>query len=90
MRANSWQLSPHKAVAHQQVPRKIAHQRQFRRDHKVGAQVLGAPGAADDQRGIARNVTRRGIDLEKCDPQVNRPLSGLQKALIQPVYQPFC
>ena len=37
MRVSSSQLRRTKPLAHQQIARKIAHQRQFRRDHQVRA-----------------------------------------------------
>ena len=55
----------HEALVHQQVARQIAHQRQFRRHHQVGALACACARTADDQRGVPGQVARRRIDLEK-------------------------
>ena len=46
MRDSFWQLRRTKPLAHQQIARKIAHQRQFRRHHQVRALLSRAARAA--------------------------------------------
>ena len=50
-------------AAHQEIARKIAHERQFRRDHQVGALRLRSASSADNQRGVSAYIAGRGIDL---------------------------
>ena len=65
MRCSFSHAAAHEALAHQQVARKVTHQRQFRRHHQVRAVSLRPSGIANDQRGIPVEVPRRGVNLKK-------------------------
>jgi len=61
--------SLYEAVTHQKVAWKVAHQREFGCHHQVHVQILGRANASDDLGGIALQIARDRIYLEKCYSQ---------------------
>ena len=63
--------------AQQQILRRVAAQRQFRRQQRLGAALPGLAGALDDALDIARQVTDGGIELGNGDAQHERSVVRL-------------
>jgi hypothetical protein len=54
------QLGRHESSIHEEIARKIPHQRQFGGYHQVRASSLCFPGCANDQQGTPRQISGRG------------------------------
>ena len=54
-------------IAQQQVLGWIADQRQFRREHDIGARLKGAAGKVEDLGTVAGQIADRTIHLSNCD-----------------------